>query len=84
MVRLLFLVEVMFSIMVVALRQLQVRIRRPKICKLACKAQGERIFAAGEDLVITIIKSLEAIKALFFCLLRRIYRGVTQFATQIV
>jgi len=25
-----------------------VRIRRPKICKLACKAQGARIFAKGE------------------------------------
>ena len=25
-----------------------VRIPRPKICKLACKAQGEGIFAVGE------------------------------------
>jgi hypothetical protein len=25
-----------------------VRIRRPKVCKLACKTQGERIFAEGE------------------------------------
>ena len=25
-----------------------VRIRRPEICKLACKAEGERIFTKGE------------------------------------
>ena len=25
-----------------------VRIRRPEICKLACKAKGERIFTEGE------------------------------------
>ena len=31
-----------------AAKAASVRIRRPKICKLACKAQGERIFAEGE------------------------------------
>ena len=38
-------------ILVVASQQLQVRIRRPKIGELAHQAQGERIFAAGEQLV---------------------------------
>ena len=31
-----------------AAKAASVRIRRPEICKLACKAQGERIFAEGE------------------------------------
>ena len=42
---LLFMAKVSFSILVVALQQLQVRIRRSKIDKLACQTKSVRIFA---------------------------------------
>ena len=48
---LLFMPKVSFSILVVASQQLQVRIRRSEIDKLACQTKSVRILAGGEYLV---------------------------------